>query len=257
MGRQWRFPSLLGVGQGRSPICRLRVGSYLWATLITGPGHPVAMRFDHRIVLALDDLDTGGALRVAGELSHGVDAVKVGYPLVLTEGLGVVGRLAEVAPVICDFKVADIPAVCAMIVDRAVDAGASAVIVHGFVGEDSVRAAVEAAGDRGVIVVTEMSHPGALDYIQDASESIGALARRVGAMGIIAPATRPERIAHLRGVVGPEVRIITPGVGTQGGGAGAAVAAGADAVIVGRSLYRAEEPKGVLDGLAREISSSL
>ena len=76
-------------------------------------------------------------------------------------------------------------------------------------------------------------------------------------MGIIAPATRPERVTHLRGVVGPDVRIITPGVGTQGGGAGAAVAAGADAVIVGRSLYRAEEPSEVLASLASEIRGAL
>ncbi|MCK5253335.1 MAG: orotidine 5'-phosphate decarboxylase, partial [Thermoplasmata archaeon] len=63
------------------------------------------MRFDNHIVLALDDLGGDKAVEVTRQLAHGLDAVKVGYPLVLTEGLGVVARLSQVAPVICDFKV--------------------------------------------------------------------------------------------------------------------------------------------------------
>ncbi len=212
------------------------------------------MDFENHLVLALDDLDRRRALEVAGQLSHGLDAVKVGIPFVLTEGLGVVGELASIAPVICDFKVADIPAVSAMIVGRAVGAGASGVIVHGFVGSDSVAAAAEAAQGRDVIVVAEMSHPGALDYIQEVSESIVAMARDVGATGIIAPATRPERVRRLRELAGPDLRILTPGVGVQGGGAREAVEAGADALIVGRSLYRAEDPLSVMAALKEELS---
>lgn len=213
----------------------------------------MTMRIDNRVVLALDDLDGDRAVEVATDLARGLDAVKVGYPLVLTEGLGVVSRLADVAPVICDFKVADIPAVSAMIVERAVRAGASGVIVHGFVGHDSVEEARAAAGGMDVFVVTEMSHPGALDFIQDRAEDMAAMARRAGATGIIAPATRPERVERLRGIVGPDMLILSPGVGTQGGSAGATIRAGADAVIVGRSLYRAQEPQRALDALLEEL----
>lgn len=212
------------------------------------------MRIHNRVVLALDDLTGDRAVEVASGLAHGLDAVKVGYPLVLTEGLDVVSRLSRVAPVICDFKVADIPAVSAMIVQRAVGAGAVGVIVHGFVGHDSVRQAAEAAGEADVFVVTEMSHPGALDYLQDRAEDMAAMARREGATGIIAPATRPERVTALRGIVGPDMLILSPGVGTQGGSAGATVRAGADAVIVGRSLYRAEDPQSALGALLEDLS---
>jgi orotidine-5'-phosphate decarboxylase len=211
------------------------------------------MRIKNRIVLALDDLTGEQAMDAASRLAYGIDAVKVGYPLVLTEGLGVVGEISRVAPVICDFKVADIPAVSAMIVERAVGAGAVGVIVHGFVGEDSVREASEAAGDRAVFVVTEMSHPGALDFIRDVATDIAAMARRAGATGIIAPATRPERVTALREVVGPDMLILSPGVGTQGGSAGDTIAAGADAVIVGRSLYRSPDPEASLEGLLSEL----
>jgi len=212
------------------------------------------MRIQNRIVLALDDLSGDRAVEVTNGLAHGLDAVKVGYPLVLGEGLGVVSRLARQVPVICDFKVADIPAVSAMIVQRAVGAGATGVIVHGFVGHDSVRQAAEAASGADVFVVTEMSHPGALDFLQERAEDMAAMARREGATGIIAPATRPDRVTALRGIVGPDMLILSPGVGTQGGTAGSTVRAGADAVIVGRSLYRAEDPRAALEALLEDLS---
>ncbi len=211
------------------------------------------MRIENRIVLALDDLTGDRAVEVARGLAHGLDAVKVGYPLVLTEGLEVVSRISEVAPVICDFKVADIPAVSAMIVTRAVNAGASGVIVHGFVGHDSVREATIAARGADVFVVTEMSHPGALDYLRDRAEDMAAMARDAGATGIIAPATRPDRVTALRDIIGPDMLMLSPGVGTQGGSAGATVRAGASAIIVGRSLYRAEDPLAALAALKRDL----
>ncbi len=211
------------------------------------------MRFDKHIVLALDDLEGDRAVEVARQLAHGLDAIKVGYPLVLTEGLAVVARLGQVAPVICDFKVADIPAVSAMIVQRAVRAGASGVIVHGFVGHDSVAEAAAAAEGMDVFVVTEMSHPGALDYLQDRSEEMAAMARKAGAAGIIAPATRPERVSALRDIVGPDMVILSPGVGTQGGSAGTTIRAGANAVIVGRSLYRSQDPPAALQALLDDM----
>lgn len=213
------------------------------------------MRIENRIVLALDDLTGDRAVEVARGLAHGLDAVKVGYPLVLTEGLDVVSRISEVAPVICDFKVADIPAVSAMIVTRAVNAGASGVIVHGFVGHDTVEEATLAAGDADVFVVTEMSHPGALDYLKDRAEDMAAMARDAGATGIIAPATRPERVTALRDIIGPDMLILSPGVGTQGGSAGETIRAGASAVIVGRSLYRAEDPQAALAALQQDLES--
>ncbi|NIP35100.1 MAG: orotidine-5'-phosphate decarboxylase, partial [Thermoplasmata archaeon] len=68
--------------------------------------------------------------------------------------------------------------------------------------------AAEAAGDADVFVVTEMSHPGALDYLQARAEEMAAMARDSGATGIIAPATRPERVTALRGIIGPDMLIL-------------------------------------------------
>jgi orotidine-5'-phosphate decarboxylase len=88
------------------------------------------------------------------------------------------------------------------------------------------------------------------------ADKLARLAVEAGASGIIAPATRPERVRELREIVG-QLLILCPGVGAQGGSASDTIAAGADYVIVGRSIYQAEDPRGVAESLAEEMASGL
>ena len=214
------------------------------------------MRLDHRLILALDVTDPKRAAEIALSVRPQVDAVKVGWPLVLAGGLNVLRTLAKSGYVLCDFKIADIPNTNRLIVEQAVDAGASGIICHGFVGEDSVRACVDAAGGKEVFVVVEMSHPGGVEYTAKHAEDLARLATRANATGIIAPATRPERVRALRAIIGRK-QILAPGVGAQGGKASEAIAAGADAVIVGRAIYEAKDPGKAAGQIADEIRSSL
>ena len=139
-----------------------------------------------------------------------------------------------------------------LIVDQVAKMGASGIITQGFVGEDSVRAAVEAAGAAEVFVITEMSHPGGATFTALHAEEMATIAMRAGAAGIVAPATRPVRVKVLRSIVGSKL-ILAPGVGSQGGKASDAIAAGADAVIVGRSIYEAKDPGKAAREIAEEI----
>lgn len=215
------------------------------------------MRKNSRLILALDVTEREKALAIAGEVSGVVDAIKVNYPLVLATGLSIVDRLDRFAPVICDFKVADIPNTNSLIVRNIMKHKASGVIVHGFVGSDSVRACVEtASGKLEVFVVTEMSHPGAVEYLAPLGEGMAKMAVDAGASGVVAPATRPDRVAAIRKVVG-DLKIISPGVGAQGGSATDAIRAGADYVIVGRQIYASGEPAKVAKSLADEIKGAL
>jgi len=214
------------------------------------------MRCESRVILALDETDPEKALVVAEAVGDVVDAVKVNYPLVLSAGLDIVRRLSSSVPVICDLKVADIPNTNRLIVEQARMAGAEGVICHGFVGHDSVKACVDAMAGGDVYVVTEMSHPGGMEFTQPNAEALARVAVDTGASGIIAPATRPERIARLRDIIGG-LKILSPGVGAQGGSAGSALLAGADYVIVGRSIYQSEDPRGAAEELAKDIEEAL
>ena len=211
------------------------------------------MRKNSRIIFACDVQSREKAISLAEEIGDLVDAIKVGYPLTLATGLSIVGDLAAYGPVICDFKVADIDNTNRLIVQEVMKAGASGVICHGFVGKDALMACIDAAEGREVFVVAEMSHPGAEKYIKPVSEDIARLAVEIGASGIIAPGTRQERITALREIVG-DLLILTPGIGAQGGGAKGALDAGADYIIVGRSIYNSDNPRAEVEKILSEIN---
>ena len=213
------------------------------------------MRLRHRLILALDVPDPDRARTVADAVRDHVDAVKVNWPLVLAGGLSIVKELSARGYVLCDLKIADIPNTNRLIVEGARSAGASGIICHAFAGEDSVRACVDAARPGEVFVVTEMSHPGGQEYTAKHAEDFARLAVRAGAAGIIAPATRPERVRILRDLVGSKL-ILAPGVGAQGGTPADAILAGADAVIVGRAIYDAPDPAAAAAALTKQIPSA-
>ena len=205
------------------------------------------------LILALDVTVKKKALAIAHECAPHLDAIKVGYPLILSCGLSVAQELeAEDLPLIADFKVADIPNTNRLIAEQVFDAGFSSIICHGFTGKDAVQACVDTASDYGgaCFVVAEMSHPGATGFFHGGTaEKIAALAMECGADGIIAPATRPERVKVLRGIVGNR-KILSPGVGAQGGDVDE-VAKLVDGIIVGRAIYEADNPGTAAEEFAR------
>lgn len=213
------------------------------------------MRRRTRLILALDIPEESRALKLAADTRDHVDAFKVNYPLVLSRGLQIVDKLAKFGEVVCDFKVADIPNTNRLIVEQVFRHHAKAIIVHGFVGSDSVKACVSAAkGD--VFVVAEMSHPGAEQWNASIADDIARMAVEVGAAGIIAPATRPERVRALRAIVGDRL-ILSPGVGAQGGSVADPIAAGADHIIVGRAIYDAANPRKEAETIVTGIAEAL
>ncbi len=214
------------------------------------------MKMDSRLVLALDETDGKKALAVAESVGDIVDAIKINWPLVLSEGPQMITKLSEMTDVICDFKVADIPNTVKLIVENAVSRGASAVIVHAFTGDDSLKAAVEAAGEAEIYAVTEMSHPGGKMFTAKHAEEMARLGVECGVKGFIAPATRPERIADIRKIIG-DLKILSPGVGAQGGKASDAINAGATYAIVGRAIYGSEDPRKAAEAFAEDIRTAL
>jgi orotidine-5'-phosphate decarboxylase len=196
------------------------------------------------LILALDVTERKKALAVARACARHIDAIKLGYPLILSCGLSMAQELEEMdLPLIADFKVADIPNTNRLIVEQVFDAGFTSVICHGFTGKDAIQACVDTTSDYGgaCFVVAEMSHPGATEFFHgETAVHIARLAMECGADGIIAPATRPDRVRMLRNIVKAR-KILSPGIGAQGGDPDR-VAGLVDGIIVGRAIYEADDP---------------
>uniref|UniRef100_A0A7C4S8D1 Orotidine 5'-phosphate decarboxylase n=1 Tax=Geoglobus ahangari TaxID=113653 RepID=A0A7C4S8D1_9EURY len=195
------------------------------------------------LILALDVLNEKKAMDIAADVRDYISMIKVNYPLVLSSGIGIIEKLSKIKPVIADFKIADIPYTSSLIAEIAFENRAKAVTTHGFVGKDVIEAVKKVAGryDGEVYVVTELSSKGGREFMAKVSEKIVEIANETGCDGLIVPATRPERIKEIRSKT--SLKLIAPGVITQGGEIKDTLDAGADGIIVGRAIYNAKDPK--------------
>lgn len=201
------------------------------------------------LVLALDLTSREKALEIVEKTKDFIDAIKVNYPIVLSCGIGIVKELSKVKPVIADFKIADIPYTSSLIAEIAFKNGANAVICHGFVGRDVLKEILRVAEnyDGKVYVVTELTNDGAKEFMKPFARKIAEIAKEIGCHGLIAPATKPERVKEVREVA-KNLEILSPGIGVQKGKL-EEIARYVDGIIVGRSIYNADDPKKA----AREI----
>lgn len=214
------------------------------------------MDVKNSIILAMDLMDLKEAEIVCESINQYIDTIKIGYPLTLAEGLSTIGFFKDNFnyKVICDYKVADIPATNQKIADQTFDAGADAIICHGFVGPDSVEACKNSAEDHGtdIFLLTEMSHPGAVKFLQKDADEIARMGVKMGIGNYVAPSTRLDRLSEIRDIVGKEAFIISPGVGTQGGDPKETLRY-SNALIIGRSIYNAEDPKKATEDIIDSI----
>lgn len=237
---------------------------------------------NRRIITALDLPDADAALSLAGSLGVDGGFVKVGLELFSAAGPDMVRRLRRQGKdVFLDLKYHDIPNTVASAARVAVDLGASLCTIHACAGRGALTAAAQALataprnpdapdGRRpallAVTVLTSLSEqeigevrPSA-DTLQQSVERLAALAWDCGCDGLVCSAADLPR---LREAVGPEPLVVTPGIRPAGSGVddqhrvttpAAAVAAGADFLVIGRPITRAGDPAAALAGIAAEMS---
>lgn len=213
-------------------------------------------KMNNRVILALDVTDVDRAMEIASVTSEYVDAIKIGLGLGLTAGLDIVDRIRSSVdlPMIADIKISDIPEIAGGLARTCFDLGFDVVTIQGFIGPTAVEECVrESRGIKDVIVITEITHPDAEIFMQPVSEDIAQMAKDVGATGIQAPGTRPERVRRLRRIVGEDMLIVSCGIGAQGGKIGSAIKAGADFEIIGRTIYNDVNPKKAAMEIARRL----
>ena len=214
------------------------------------------MNIKNNLILALDVGSESEAIEICDSIKDYIDTIKIGYPLALAEGLEIINKLKDKFgfQVICDFKVADIDATNSKICDETFKAGADAIICHGFVGSDSVQACLDVANkyEKELFLLTEMSHPGAKMFLQKNADAIAQMGVDMGITNYVAPATRLDRLADIRQIVGKDAYIISPGVGKQGGD-GKKTLEISNAIIVGRSIYESQDPKSACKNLIESL----
>ncbi|AAT42795.1 orotidine-5'-phosphate decarboxylase [Picrophilus oshimae] len=192
----------------------------------------------NRIIFALDVYDYNEALNLSKELSNDVFAIKVNWPLVMNNGISIVKEISRYSNVICDFKIADIDNTNRLITEKARENNAWGIITHSFTGRRSLKAVVSAAGDMKVFSLVSMSQE---SFIDNYTDDLIKMSMEENVYGLVAPGNRIDILRHIRSMSG-DLKIIAPGIGAQGGSITDAIMAGADYVIIGRSIYSDPEP---------------
>ena len=206
------------------------------------------------------------ALSIIDQLGGEVAAVKVNYHLLLPLALKDIALIVDAAhqkglQTIADLKLNDIYSTNLAVLEILHRAGFDALIVNPIVGyRDALQPTIEAAHKKamGVIFLTYMSHKGAPEgyglKLRLSPSSVKPLyklfaerALKWGADGLIVGATRPTVIKEVAALTNNSLPIFSPGVGAQGGSALDALKAGANFLIIGRSIIdasnRLEEAK--------------
>ena len=224
--------------------------------------HPTA----NPLIPALDTDDRPRFDDLVALLAPEVGHLKVGLQATHALGRDAVAHAVAAAPVFWDLKLHDIPNTVAGAAAAAQDMGVAMLTVHASGGPQMVAAAAKAAPDVTILAVTVLTSLDADDLVavgqRPAEEQVVRLARlavEAGAGGIVCS---PLEVAQVRAAVGPEAAIVVPGIRLAGSATddqarvatpADAMAAGADHLVIGRPITRAEDPAQA----AREIRASL
>jgi orotidine-5'-phosphate decarboxylase len=227
---------------------------------------PIAPR--ERLIVALDLSSVEAAEAMVARLGDAVSFYKIGYQLAYAGGLAYAEKLAGGGKrVFLDLKLHDIGNTVAQGVKSVVRLGATFLTVHAY--PQTMQAAVEAReGGLRVLAVTVLT-----SYDDDDLKAAGydasvktlvaartAAARRIGVDGLVCS---PEEAAGVRAIAGAGMVLITPGIRPAGAAAGdqkrimtpaAAIAAGADYLVVGRPIVAASDPRAAAEAIVAEIA---
>jgi orotidine-5'-phosphate decarboxylase len=204
------------------------------------------------------DVDINEAIRIAEnikDLKQEIAGLKIGSVLAWRYGLPkIIGKIKDACdfPIIFDAQKAgnDIPDIVERQVKFIADIGIDAFIAspHGA-GSETLDSFVKTCFEFDVIpiIVIEMTQPLSGIFLSgNASELIFKQALGLDVENFIAPANKVGRIEYYKDIsikLDKKIKIFSPGVGPQGGEAESAVKAGADFVIIGRSIYQAADPR--------------
>lgn len=226
------------------------------------------------LIVALDNPDLDQAEALCKDLSGSVAAFKVGLALFAARGPDAVRSIARYGDVFCDLKLHDIPHQVGLAAGELTRLGVWMLTVHASGGPAMISAAVKSAGTGAgaplVAAVTVLTSLSAADLQatgmdRDPMDQAVVLARMATGAGAAALVCSPDQAAVLRGQLGTEVVLVTPGVRPSGVPPGdqarvmtpaQAAAAGASYLVVGRPITDAPDPVGAAQAVLEELEGS-
>jgi len=223
-----------------------------------------------RLIVALDVPSVEAAQAMVARLGEAVSFYKIGYHLAFAGGLAYAPKLiASGKQVFLDLKLHDIGNTVAQGVKSVARLGATFLTVHAY--PQTMKAAVEAReGGLRILAVTVLTSYNDADLaaagydftLPELVAERAAQARDIGVDGLVCAV---EEAAKARAIVGSKIALVTPGIRPMGAEAGdqkriatpaAAIAAGADYLVVGRPIIAASDPKAAADAIVEEIAAA-
>ncbi len=234
-------------------------------------GHAAEDFMQDRLIVGLDVPTVAEAGKVVRDLEGTVSFYKIGYQLAFAGGLDFARELASGGTrVFLDMKLLDIDNTIAKGVENIVRMGVSMTTLHAY--PKAMRAAVQAAQGSnllllGVTVLTSMDDADLAEagYSQDVSGLVlrrAAQAKAAGMGGIVCSA---DEASQVRGAVGPDMAVVTPGIRPSGAEHGdqkrvmtpaAAMRAGASHLVVARPIVAAPDRRAAARAILAEMAAA-
>ncbi|WEX08141.1 orotidine-5'-phosphate decarboxylase [Chelativorans sp. AA-79] len=224
-----------------------------------------------RLIVGLDVPTLAEARRVVDALDDTVNFYKIGYQLAFAGGLDLARVLVrEGRKVFLDMKLLDIDNTVAKGVENIARMGVTMLTIHAY--PKAMKAAAAAAEGSGlcllgVTVLTSMDGQDLIDagYEHDPQALVlrrAEQAREAGMGGVVCSAAEA---AAVRGVVGPEMAVVTPGIRPAGAARGdqkrvvtptEAIRAGASHLVVARPVVAAGDPASAAANILAEMQDA-
>ncbi len=226
------------------------------------------------VILALDVPTRDDARAVLDRMGPDLRWVKIGLQLFTRHGPELVEEVADRGySVFLDLKLHDIPNTVAKAVASLGSLPVRLLTVHASGGSEMLRRAEEARQTHApelkllaVTVLTSLDRAGLKEVGIEAAppDQVRRLARLAAACGVGGLVCSPLETADLRDELGAGVTLVTPGIRLPGDSAdeqkrittpAEAARAGADFIVMGRPLLRAEKPAEVLAAVREQLAS--
>jgi orotidine-5'-phosphate decarboxylase len=225
-----------------------------------------------RLIVALDVPDVAQADRLVDRLGDAAVFYKIGMQLQFNGGLDYARRLVDQGKkVFLDSKLYDIDETVALAVANIARMGVSFLTIHG-VGA-TVRAAVRGRGDGPLrlLAVTALTSLDAGDLAElgiagPVGDYVVRRAQNAAAAGCDGVIASGQEASRIRDVAGDRLLIVTPGIRSAGSAhhdqkrvatPAAAIAAGADYLVVGREVTQSSDPAAAAENVVRQIEAGL